>query len=76
MQGISSYYPQRPLIPCEQHLTTVRQLTESLIAHAQPPFLWNTSPFLISFQDEHDTAGVHFTADFLVTRKSNQVLFT
>ena len=75
LQDISSYYPQRPLTRCEQHLTTVRQLTESLTANAKTPFLWNRSPLRIKFLEEQDSTGGHFTADFLVTREGNEVLF-
>ena len=75
VQGISSYYSQRPLPRYEHHLKTVREYTEMLIAHAKPPFLLNQSSFMLKFQEEHDRAGVHFTADFLVTRESGEVLF-
>ena len=53
----------------------MRQLTESLTANAKTPFLWNRSPLRIKFLEEQDSTGGHFTADFLVTREGNEVLF-
>ena len=64
LQGISSYYPQRPLPRFPEHLKAVQSCTERLIQHAQTPFLWHHT---FMFQDNPmDPTGIHFTADFLV----------
>ena len=72
LQGISSYYPQRPLPEFPQHLETVREMTEKLIGNAEPPFLWHNTPMLLDAP--LDLEGLHFTADFLVTQ-GGEVLF-
>ena len=72
LRGISSYYPQRPLSKYPEHLDEVREATERLTAHARPPFLWHTTTMLDG--TELDLAGVHFTADFLVS-EYGEVLF-
>ena len=65
LQGISSYYPHRPLPRFPEHLKAVKNCTERLIQNAQTPFLWHHT---LMFQDNPiDRAGIHFTADFLVT---------
>ena len=65
LQGISSYYPQRPLPRFPEHLKAVRSCTERLIQHAQTPFLWHHT--LMFLNNPIDRAGIHFTADFLVS---------
>ena len=64
VQGISSYYPQRPLPWVTEQLETVRIYTERLIQHAQTPFLWHQT--LMFLDNPLDREGIHFTADFLV----------
>ena len=64
VQGISSYYPQRPLPWVTEQLETVRIYTERLIQHAQTPFLWHHT--LMFLDNPIDREGIHFTADFLV----------
>ena len=64
VQGISSYYPQRPLPWLPEHLKAVRNYTEQLIQHAQTPFLWHQT--LMFLDNPLDRQGIHFTADFLV----------
>ena len=65
LQGISSYYPQRPLPWLPEHLKAVRNSTERLIQHVQAPFLWHHT--LMFLDNPLDRQGIHFTADFLVT---------
>ena len=72
LQGISSYYPQRPLPQFYSHQITVRHMTRTLAYHATPPFLWNSTHRL--HNTDLDLAGVHFTADFIVNQ-DNKVLF-
>lgn len=72
IQGISSYYPQRPLAEHPEHLEAVREMTERLIAHAGAPFVWNATPML--YAEQLDLSQVHFTADFLVSEYGD-VLF-
>ena len=72
LRGISSYYPQRPLPEFPRHLDAVREMTEALIAHVQPPFLWHTTGMLDG--TPLDLARVHFTADFLVSRDGQILL--
>ncbi len=72
LQGISSYYPQRPLPEFPLHLEEVRRMTEALIAHVRPPFLWHNTMALDG--TELDLGGIHFTADF-ITLEDGQVLF-
>ena len=63
IKGISSYYPQRPLIEFKGHLDTVREYTERLAEAAPTPFLWP----LAHRPDFISEKGVHFTADFMST---------
>ncbi len=72
LQGISSYYPQRPLPRFPEHLEAVRSHTERLIQHAQTPFLWHET--FLFLDNPLDRQGIHFTADFLVDT-SWRVLF-
>ena len=73
--GISNYYPQRPLPESfRRHVDTVHDLAEHLIAATPPPFLWNDSPFLKFFREEHDAHGIHFTADFIL-HQDGRILF-
>ena len=65
IQGISNYYPQRPLPEYPGHLEAVREMTERLIEHVQPPFLWHTTGMLDG--TPLDLARAQFTADFLVS---------
>lgn len=75
LAGISSYYPQRPLPLFQQHLDDVRALTQRLIDHVPTPFLWLESLFLPEFGKKHDLNGVHFTADFIAARDTQEILF-
>ena len=68
--GISNYYPQRPLYEDTHHIDKVRQLTEKLIHAVKAPFQWPLSPV----PDDIDPAGVHFTADFIVTANATTFL--
>ena len=61
--GISSYYPQRPLIEFKGHLEQVRSHTEKLIEAVNTPFLWP----LTRIPDGMAPEQVHFTADFMAT---------
>ena len=61
--GISSYYPQRPLIEFKGHLDTVREYTTRLAEAAPTPFLWP----MCYRPDSISADGVHFTADFMAT---------
>ena len=70
--GISNYYPQRPLPEFPAHLEAVRRYTQALIESVKPPFLWHTAHGLMD--GTLDAAGIHFTADFLVTVQ-DEVLF-
>ena len=63
LKGISSYYPQRPLIEFKGHLETVRQYTELLAEAAPTPFLWPLAHMPGFIKKE----SVHFTADFMAT---------
>ena len=72
VQGISNYYPQRPLPRFPEHLEAVRNFTERLIQHVQTPFLWHET--LMFRSDPLDRQGTHFTADFLVNTQG-EVLF-
>ena len=72
LQGISSYYPQRPLPWFPEHLEAVRNFTDRLIQHVQTPFLWHET--LMFRSDPLDRQGIHFTADFLVNTQG-EVLF-
>ena len=67
--GISSYYPQRPLIEFKGHIETIRAYTEQLADAAHPPFLWPMCHRPESISPD----GVHFTADFMAT--SDGILF-
>ena len=64
LQGISSYYPQRPLPRFPEHLEAVRNFTERLIQHVRTPILWHQT--LMFLDNPLDRQGIHFTADFLV----------
>ena len=55
LQGISSYYPQRPLPWLPEHLKAVRNYTEQLIQHTQTPFLWHHT--LMFLDNPLDRAG-------------------
>lgn len=68
IQGISSYYPQRPLPEFPHHLDSVRSYTEKLMDVLAPPFLWHRN------SDVLDLNAIHFTADFLVTA-DDEVMF-
>ena len=72
LMGISNYFPQRPLPRYQQHLDEVSRLTQKLIDHAQPPFLWHHTFLMLG--NPLDLQGVHFTADFLVDHQ-DRVLF-
>ena len=73
VQGISSYYPQRPLPWVTEQLETVRIYTERLIQHAQTPFLWHHT--LMFLDNPIDREGIHFTADFLVNAQGETLMF-
>ena len=64
LQGISSYYPQRPLPQFQEHLEAVGEMTQRLIDNATPPFLWHET--LMFLDNPLDRQRIHFTADFLV----------
>ena len=74
IQGVSSYYPQRPLNENENHLEQVKDLTLALIKDIRTPFLWPTSPMREWVFARYGRGGVHFTADYLVTAQGD-VLF-
>ena len=69
LQGISSYYPQRPLPEFPEHIQAVREQTERLIQAARTPFQWHFVPMPGNLAQD----GVHFTADFIATAEG--VLF-
>ena len=69
LQGISSYYPQRPLPEFPEHIQAVREQTEKLIQAARTPFQWHFVPMPGNLAQD----GVHFTADFIATAEG--VLF-
>ena len=74
LQGISNYYPQRPLPMNNFHIQVITQLTAQLTEAAKTPFLWNESPMKPWVETRYGLDGVHFTADFMVTQEDN-VLF-
>ena len=74
IQGLSNYYPQRPLPRDDEQIAAVMRLTQQLIDHCQTPFLWNRGFLWEIFSEQYDTDGVHFTADFIVDH-NGQVLF-
>ena len=77
VNGVSNYYPQRPLpinLKTLQQAQTAIDLTNRLIEHIPTPFLWNESNFWPSFKEAFDTNKIHFTADFMVDA-SGEVLF-
>ena len=74
IQGISNYYPQRPLRRNEDEIERARELTEALIDNVSPPFLWPNSPMNQWALTEHGQDGVHFTADFIVTAEGGMML--
>ena len=71
LQGISSYYPQRPLPEFPQHLEAVGEMTQRLIDNAAPPFLWHQT--LMFLDNPLDQQGIHFTADFLVNTQGETI---
>lgn len=74
VQGISNYYPQRPLPHDQDHMDTVTEYTERLIRKVRTPFLWNERPYASSFFEEHDRGGIHFTADYIVSESGSILL--
>ena len=66
LQGISNYYPQRPLPEDQKAIAEVERLTQILIDNAPAPFIWNMSHMGDEFFRNHDRSGVHFTADFIL----------
>ena len=68
--GVSNYYPQRPLRESRRELVRVCKFTDDLIKHMDTPFLWH----LVGMPSVLDPEGIHFTADFIVTREG-MVLF-
>ena len=77
VNGVSNYYPQRPLplnLAVIQQAQTSIDLTNLLIQHLPTPFLWNQSLLWIEFKENLDSNGIHFTADFLADA-AGQVLF-
>ena len=74
LQGISNYYPQRPLPYNQDHIDTVSTYTDRLIESVATPFLWNAYPYRGSFLEEHDPKGIHFTADYILDA-DNRLLF-
>ena len=75
IQGISNYYPQRPIALNQNHINQVTQHTELLIQHAQTPFLWNNGMLRSAFDAKEDPDGVHFTADYILPEGGNHLLF-
>ena len=74
IQGISSYYPQRPLDRNEAHLDRARELTLKLIDRVKPPFLWPNSPMNPWMFARYGEDDVHFTADYLVNAQGEMLL--
>ena len=77
--GISSYYPQRALRRSDSEIDAVRHATERLSEQLKGPLVW---PMPIH---EHPEAprpdedlsgrnGVHFTADFVITKAGETLL--
>ena len=61
--GISSYYPQRPLMHMPGQVQDVKRYTEALIGKLHTPFQW---PF--SHMPEWlDPDGIHCTMDYIMT---------
>ena len=75
IQGISNYYPQRPISFSQGHIDQVTEYTALLIQHASTPFLWNNGAFRHGFDANEDPDGIHFTADFIQPKRSNNLLF-
>ena len=75
VQGISNYYPQRPISLNQDHIDQVTQHTELLIQHAKTPFLWNHGMLRTAFNAKEDPDGVHFTADYILPKGRNDLLF-
>ena len=69
LQGISNYYPQRPLVEFPEHIQSVREMTQALTEAVRTPFQWH----LVPMREDLDPAGVHFTADFIAL--SGEVVF-
>ena len=74
IQGISNYYPQRPLERNDDQIGRAKELTQTLIDSVSPPFLWPNSPMNRWVFTEYDQNGVHFTADFIVTESGDMLL--
>ena len=69
LQGISNYYPQRPIVKFPRHLQRAGEITQTLAEAVSTPFQWHLAPV----PEGLDPAGVHFTADFIAL--SGEVLF-
>ena len=74
LQGISSYYPQRPLPYEHRHINLITRYTRALLDQVSTPFLWNETDFMVQPEQDFDTAGVHCTIDFMVN-SDDTVLF-
>lgn len=68
LAGVSSYYPQRPLLTIRQSLMRVASMTQRLIEVIETPMLSHLRPALQS------ESGADYTCAFMVT-KQGDVLF-
>ena len=77
IQGVSNYYPQRPLEWHTRTLVHVSMYTQLLIDVLQKDetkFEWHKHFDLDRFKKNHSLDDIHFTADFMVTNEMG-VLF-
>ena len=82
VQGISSYYPQRPLARNDQHLDAIRGMTNRLLDTIEPPFnYWAAthdaivpSKLVRRNPDAFDPGLLSATMDFIVARDGRVLL--
>ena len=74
IQGISNYYPQRPLRRNDNEIERARELTLALVENASTPFLWPNSVMNPWVFARYGADGTHFTADFIVTETGDMLL--
>lgn len=71
LQGISNYYPQRPLPYEHRDIDEIQRKVAALTPHLRTPFLWNHSPMFEAFAETLDPSAVHCTMDFMVDQDDN-----
>ena len=78
IQGISSYYPQRPLRLRQSEIDAVRKLAERLAAKLTGPLSWPATianhPDVPADRNATGTAGVHASMDFVITHDEGALL--